>query len=395
MRSAPSRSASRRRVPNRSLTTISSMPSVRCRCPRFARRRAARKPPNSPPSNSSAETAQRFRSPAPVTPAPFLWPGSAQRFLDQCLGSRLGPECHPCLAHRPVSIHGLVAQCGQRENGVVHATVGRCDRRGRIGGGHAAQFRRTQFVTQLDHQPLRGFATDARALRKQAHVPRGDRRFERRERKFAHDAERHLRAHAGDFLDQEAKEVALRLGGEAVERGRILAIDCQRVELRGLAGGRKAFGRGDWNVDLVAQTAGFNYRGERRGGGENPRDARDHFKPSTSCMSYTPGGCFTTQCAARTAPRAKMPRSLALCVSSRRSPRAAKRTVWSPTTSPPRKACTPTSVGARSPVMPERPCFSAFAVSLRSSRMISIKRAAVPLGASFLKRWCISMTSAS
>src|SRR5689334_2110128 len=52
-----------------------------------------------------------------------------------------------------------------------------------------------------------------------------------------------------------------------------------------------------------------------------------HFSPSTSCMSYNPGFCFTTHCAARSAPKANVSRLEALCVSSRRSPVPAKMTV--------------------------------------------------------------------
>lgn len=54
---------------------------------------------------------------------------------------------------------------------------------------------------------------------------------------------------------------------------------------------------------------------------------RLHFSPSTSCMSYTPGGRPTTQRAARSAPWAKVSRLEARWVSSRRSPGVAKITV--------------------------------------------------------------------
>jgi hypothetical protein len=52
-----------------------------------------------------------------------------------------------------------------------------------------------------------------------------------------------------------------------------------------------------------------------------------YFKPSTSCMLYSPGFCRTTHWAARNAPFANVSRLDALCVSSTRSPFAAKITV--------------------------------------------------------------------
>ncbi len=52
-----------------------------------------------------------------------------------------------------------------------------------------------------------------------------------------------------------------------------------------------------------------------------------YFNPSTSCISYRPGFCPATHCAARSAPLANVSRLDALCVSSTRSPVFAKITV--------------------------------------------------------------------
>ena len=61
-------------------------------------------------------------------------------------------------------------------------------------------------------------------------------------------------------------------------------------------------------------------------------------------MSYNPGACVPrSHAAARSAPAAKVSRLVARWTSSTRSPASAKRTVCSPTTSPPRTACRPIS----------------------------------------------------
>ena len=52
-----------------------------------------------------------------------------------------------------------------------------------------------------------------------------------------------------------------------------------------------------------------------------------YFNPSTSCMSYKPGGLVTTHRAARSAPRANVSRLDARCVTSIRSPGPPKSTV--------------------------------------------------------------------
>src|SRR5437867_3185216 len=80
-----------------------------------------------------------------------------------------------------------------------------------------------------------------------------------------------------------------------------------------------------------------------------------YLKPSTSCMSYRPGACVTTHCAARRAPRAKVSRLCTRCVTSIRSPSPPKRTVWSPMMSPARMTCMPISPLLRSPIIPLRP----------------------------------------
>ena len=71
-------------------------------------------------------------------------------------------------------------------------------------------------------------------------------------------------------------------------------------------------------------------------------------------MSYKPAGCRQSHAAARNAPRAKVSRLDARWVSSTRSPLSAKKTVCSPTTSPPRTACRPISLLPRSPTKPCR-----------------------------------------
>src|SRR5262249_19413185 len=99
---------------------------------------------------------------------------------------------------------------------------------------------------------------------------------------------------------------------------------------------------------------------------------------------------------ARRAPRAKVSRLCARCVSSRRSPGAPNDTVCSPTTSPERNEKTPISLRVRSPGNPWRP-YTADAARSRpsASATTSAIRTAVPLGASFLPRWWISVISTS
>src|SRR5574337_631725 len=79
------------------------------------------------------------------------------------------------------------------------------------------------------------------------------------------------------------------------------------------------------------------------------------FNPSTSCISYRPGDRPMTQRAARKAPRAKLSRLWARCVTSIRSPILPKITVCSPTTSPALNAWMAISSLPRSPTNPLRP----------------------------------------
>ena len=76
--------------------------------------------------------------------------------------------------------------------------------------------------------------------------------------------------------------------------------------------------------------------------------------PRTSAMVKRPGPLPRPHRAALTAPRAKMPRSVAMWLSTTRSPSAAKRTLCSPTTLPPRSVANPMSPRFLAPVWPSR-----------------------------------------
>src|SRR2546427_6450644 len=100
--------------------------------------------------------------------------------------------------------------------------------------------------------------------------------------------------------------------------------------------------------------------------------------------------------AARSAPRAYVSRLWALCTSSSRSPSVPNDTVCSPTTSPERRERMPISCFARSPGSPCRPYTATWSRSRPSAAATtSAMRSAVPLGASFLKRWWVSVISMS
>ena len=91
-----------------------------------------------------------------------------------------------------------------------------------------------------------------------------------------------------------------------------------------------------------------------------------------------------------------MSRLWARCVISNRSPIPPKISVWSPTTSPARTAKTPISLRARSPTIPRRPYTpESSIVRPRAVATASARRTAVPEGASFLNRWCVSTISTS
>ena len=109
--------------------------------------------------------------------------------------------------------------------------------------------------------------------------------------------------------------------------------------------------------------------------------------PSTSIMEYSPGALPRPHRAALTAPRAKMPRSVARWVSSICSPSAAKITECSPTLLPPRSVAKPMSPRRRGPVWPSRTrtlTLSSFTPRPSAAALPSIS--AVPEGASTLWR---------
>ena len=121
------------------------------------------------------------------------------------------------------------------------------------------------------------------------------------------------------------------------------------------------------------------------------------FQPQNVLHVVKAGLLPTTHWAARNAPPANVSRLDALWVNSSRSPACAKMTVWSPTTSPPRMECIPISA-ARSLAHHAR---AAMAARL-SPIVVAARRPgfapgclAVPLGASFFSRWCISTISKS
>src|SRR6267143_4244924 len=109
-------------------------------------------------------------------------------------------------------------------------------------------------------------------------------------------------------------------------------------------------------------------------------------------MVYRPGGRDCSQSAAASAPRAKMPRSVARWVRDSCSPGPAKSTVCSPTRSPARTEAKPTSPPRCAPspaaAAPEAP--AAGADACRTSRTAAASARAVPEGASGFERWCRS-----
>ena len=85
------------------------------------------------------------------------------------------------------------------------------------------------------------------------------------------------------------------------------------------------------------------------------RTLSSYLRFRTSCMSYLPGSAVARNLTALNAPLENISLLDALCVNSIRSPFIAKITVWSPTTSPPRKLCIPISLPGLAPITPSRP----------------------------------------
>src|SRR6185437_3377057 len=108
------------------------------------------------------------------------------------------------------------------------------------------------------------------------------------------------------------------------------------------------------------------------------------------------GFCVRAHSAACSAPRAKITRSSALCVSSSRSAAPAKITLCSPTTVPPRSVEKPISPVFRAPVWPSRLLTARLSSSMpRPSAAARPSSSAVPDGASTFWLWCISTISMS
>src|SRR5688500_14664589 len=99
----------------------------------------------------------------------------------------------------------------------------------------------------------------------------------------AQDREGKLRADAADVVDEEAEEVALRRGHEAVKNVRVFADMEMRQDLHRLTGGGKFIVAGKRDENFVADATDIHNRLGGQGRREIAVEKRDH--PSQSLAS--------------------------------------------------------------------------------------------------------------
>jgi hypothetical protein len=210
----------------------------------------------------------------------------AEGFFEEGFGGGGGTEQSEGTAGGFVGVGGFVAESDEGADGILKSG-GRSAFGGGVGGQGGSDFAGAKdFVAEFDDEAFGGFFANAGAVGEELEVGVGDGGLEGVGGKAAEKTEGGFGADAGDLFDEEAEEIAVGTGGEAVELLGVLAINGEGVELDGAAGRGELFGGGDGDVDLVADAVDFHGGVQEGGFDEGAFEGDDHDEKKIRMMKF-------------------------------------------------------------------------------------------------------------